>query len=46
MKTNRELNTEHDAKMQAKVRPKPVEYNWEPLQEAINRMIKARHEQT
>ena len=34
-KTNRELNAEHDARQQARVRPKPKEYNWQPLQEII-----------
>jgi hypothetical protein len=40
MKTNKEKNLEHDARMQAKVRPKPVDYNWEDLQEAIHKMIR------
>jgi hypothetical protein len=47
MKTNKEKNLEHDAREQARVRPKPTEYNWEPLQEAIHRMIRNRlNEQT
>jgi hypothetical protein len=40
MKTNKEKNLEHDAKQSAKVRPKPVDYNWEDLQEAIHKMIR------
>ena len=35
MKTNKEKNLAHDARMQAKVRPKPVEYNWEALDAVI-----------
>jgi len=42
MKTNKELNQEHDARAKARVRPAPKEYNWEPLQEAINAMIRSR----
>ena len=38
MKTNKEKNQEHDARMQARVRPAPKEYNWEPLEEALRRM--------
>jgi hypothetical protein len=46
MKTNKEKNQEHDARAKARVRPAPKEYDWEPLQEAINAMIKRReHEQ-
>jgi hypothetical protein len=35
MKTNKEKNIEHDAKMKARIRPKPVEYNWEALDAVI-----------
>jgi hypothetical protein len=35
MKTNKELNTAHDAKMQERMRPKQPEYNWEPLDAVI-----------
>jgi hypothetical protein len=46
MKTNKEKNLEHDAREQARVRPKGPEYNWEPL-EAVIRAWKARsNEQT
>jgi len=31
MKTNKEKNTEHDQRAQARVRPKQPEYNWAPL---------------
>jgi hypothetical protein len=34
-KTNKEKNIEYDARMQARVRPKPVEYNWEALDAVI-----------
>ena len=40
MKTNKQLNQEYDARAQARVRPAPKEYDWEPLQEAINAMIR------
>ena len=39
MKTNKEKNIEYDAKMQARVRPKPVDYNFKPLEDAIKAMI-------
>ena len=46
MKTNKEKNLEHDRRQQERVRPKPVEYNWEPL-DAVLRAWKARaNEQT
>jgi hypothetical protein len=35
MKTNKEKNLEHDARMQEKQRPKQPEYNWEPLDAVI-----------
>lgn len=34
-KTNKEKNLEHDARVQARIRPKPVEYNWEALDAVI-----------
>ena len=37
-KSNRELNQEHDRRQQERVRPKPVEYNFKPLEDAIRRM--------
>ena len=40
MKTNREKNQEYDAKQQAKVRPQQPEYNWQPLQEVINKWVR------
>lgn len=39
MKTNRELNTAHDAKMAERMRPKQPEYNWKPLEDAVRAMI-------
>jgi hypothetical protein len=35
MKTNKELNTAYDARMQERMRPKPVEYKWEALDAVI-----------
>lgn len=35
MKTNKEKNLEHDARQQARMRPKPVEYKWEALDAVI-----------
>jgi hypothetical protein len=45
MKTNKEKNQEHDARMSAKVRPKPVAYEFEAL-EAVMRQWVAMNEQT
>ena len=39
MKTNKEKNIEHDAKMQERVRPKQPEYSWEPLEAVIRQWI-------
>ena len=39
MKTNKEKNIEYDAKMQARVRPKPIDYNYKPIEDAIRAMI-------
>jgi len=41
MKTNRELNTEHDAKEGAKVRPKQPSFNYKPLEAVIRQWILA-----
>ena len=46
MKTNKEKNLEHDARMQARVRPKPVEYNFKPLEEVLRAWKARAHEQT
>jgi len=35
MKTNKELNTEHDKREQERVRPKQPEYIWEPLEAVV-----------
>jgi hypothetical protein len=42
MKTNREKNMEHDAKQQAKVRPKQPEYKFEELQKIVDGWIRNR----
>ena len=39
MKTNKEKNLAHDARMQERVRPKQPEYNWEPLEAVIRQWI-------
>ena len=39
MKTNRELNTEHDRKEILRVRPKQPAYNFKPLEDAIRAMV-------
>jgi hypothetical protein len=39
MKTNKEKNVEHDARMQERVRPKQPEYNWRPLEAVIRQWI-------
>ena len=39
MKTNKEKNLAHDAKMQERMRPKQTDYNWKPLEDAIRAMI-------
>jgi hypothetical protein len=44
-KTNKEKNTAHDARMQERVRPKPVDFNWKPLEEVVRKWVK-QNEQT
>jgi hypothetical protein len=39
MKTNKEKNLAHDARMQERMRPKQPEYNFKPLEDAIRAMI-------
>jgi hypothetical protein len=39
MKTNKEKNLAHDAKMAERMRPKQPEYNFKPLEDAIRAMI-------
>jgi hypothetical protein len=39
MKTNKEKNLEHDARMAERMRPKQPEYNYKPLEDAIRAMI-------
>ena len=41
MKTNREKNTEYDAKQTAKVRPKDPAFNWKPLEDVVRQWITA-----
>jgi len=35
MKTNKELNQEHDRKQAERVRPKQAEYDFKPLEQAM-----------
>jgi hypothetical protein len=44
MKTNKEKNQAHDARMQERVRPAPKEYQWEAL-DAVIRQWKLNNEQ-
>ncbi len=39
MKSNKEKNIEYDARMQARMRPKPIEFDYKPLEDAIRAMI-------
>ena len=39
MKTNRELNTAHEARTSDKIRPKEPEYNFEPLAQVIRQWV-------
>jgi hypothetical protein len=41
MKTNKEKNIEHDAKMQERVRPKQPAYNYKPLEDVIRKWVQA-----
>lgn len=41
MKTNRELNTAHDAKQAERVRPATKAYDFKPLQDVIRQWITA-----
>jgi len=42
MKTNKEKNLEHDARMTAKVRPKPVDYKFTALEEVVRVWVLAK----
>ena len=42
MKSNKELNQEHEARELMRVRPKQPNYNFEPLEEAIRKWVEAR----
>jgi hypothetical protein len=46
MKTNKEKNLAHDAKMQERVRPKQKEYDFEPLARVIKQWKVGHREQT
>jgi hypothetical protein len=39
MKTNRELNTAHDARMAERVRPKRPEYAWQLLEAVVRQWV-------
>jgi hypothetical protein len=39
MKTNKELNTEHDRRQKERVRPAPKEYQWQGLEAVIRQWI-------
>ena len=45
MKTNKEKNQAHDARMQERVRPAPREYQWEELEKVIRQWV-TKNEQT
>lgn len=45
MKTNKEKNTAHDAKMTERVRPKPRDFDYKPLEAVIRQWVK-QNEQT
>ena len=45
MKTNKEKNTAHDAKMQERVRPAAPVYDFKPLEAVIRQWVK-QNEQT
>jgi hypothetical protein len=38
-KTNKEKNLAHDERMQARMRPKPRDFDYKPLEDAIRAMI-------
>ena len=39
MKTNKEKNQAHDARQQERVRPKQPEYNFKPVEEAVQKWV-------
>jgi hypothetical protein len=45
MKTNKEKNTAHDARMKERVRPAPKEYAWEQLDRIMKQWV-TKNEQT
>ena len=44
MKTNKDLNKEHQAKQDARVRPKGPVYDHKPLEAVIRQWVKAREQ--
>lgn len=42
MKTNKQLNQEHDQRQQERVRPKQPNYNFEPLEAVVNQWVRER----
>jgi len=46
LKTNRQLNTEHDERQKEKIRPKQPEYNFKPLEEVVRAWKAKAYEQT
>ena len=45
MKTNKELNTEHERKELMRVRPKPIVFDWKPLEDVVRKWV-IKNEQT
>ena len=39
MKTNKQLNTEHDQREQERVRPKDATYDFKPLEEVVRQWV-------
>lgn len=44
MKSNKELNQEHQARELARVRPKSPQYNFGPLEAVVNKWVRTRTE--
>ena len=44
-KTNKEKNLAHDAKMQERVRPAPIDYQWQELDKVVRQWV-TKNEQT
>ena len=39
MKTNKEKNTAHDARMKERIRPAPKEYQWQELDKIVKQWV-------